>query len=81
MTKNLQIGKLCPEQAVLVALGAGDPTPRELTRSLVSLRFFRTAVGTQAKKNCERSFHFIFRRTRFRPPIFRSFSSALQLKR
>jgi len=40
MTKNLQIGKLCPEQAVLVALGAGDPTPRELTRSLVSLRFF-----------------------------------------
>jgi len=48
MTKNPQIGSLRPEQAVLVALGAGDPTPRELTRSLVSLRFFRTAVGTQA---------------------------------
>jgi len=48
MTKNPQIGSLRPEQAVLLALGAGDPTPTELTRSLVSLRFFRTAVGTQA---------------------------------
>ena len=40
MTKNPHIASLRFEQVVLVALGASDPTPRELALRLGSLRSY-----------------------------------------